>query len=184
MKLKSLLLAFLIACGPLLLESQTARAHETVTVGDYEIEVGWLHEPPLAGQLNAVVVNVTNTRDGTQQPVEDVSSLTVTLSYGGQQKQLALEPLGADTPGRFAGPILPTIPGEYEAIFGGSLGGMTVDAETHLEEVQPADVLAFPLIDAAQESGNASSWLAWLGIVIGSIGAGLGVAALRKASMR
>lgn len=184
MKLRSLLFTFLILCAALVRTSDVALAHEGITVGDYDIEVGWLNEPPIAGQLNAITVEVTNTSGGTAEPVEDISALIVSLSYGGQEKNLEFEPLGEDSPGKFAAAVLPTIPGQYEVVFGGSLGGNTVDAETHVEEVQPADVLAFPAVDQVPSSGDGSSWLVWLSLVIGLIGVGLGAAALRKASMR
>ena len=183
MNRKRLWLAGLISFVLLALNFQLAFAHETITVGNYEIEVGWLTEPPIAGVQNAIVVNVADTSSGEEQPVEDVSSLTVTVSYGGQSKTLTLQPLGEDTPGQFVGPILPTIPGEYDLILGGSLGDTTVAAETHVEEVQPADTLAFPSVNAARQSGK-TDWLVWLSILIGLIGVGTGVTALRKASTR
>jgi len=183
MKKKLFITACLTVLVTFFVRYQIVSAHETITVGPYEIEVGWLTEPPIAGQQNAIVVNVSDTRSGEAQPVEDISSLTVTVSYGGQNKTLTLQPLGEDTPGRFVAPILPTTRGEYEILLGGSLGDTAVDAETHVEEVEPADTLAFPSVDAAAQSGKAD-WLVWLSILIGLIGVGLGVTALRKASMR
>ena len=184
MNRKKLRIAGLISFILLIFNSQLVLAHETITVGNYEIEVGWLTEPPIAGQQNAVVLNVSDTSSGDAQPVEDVSSLTVTVSYGGQSRTLTLQPLGEDTPGQFVAPILPTIPGEYEVIFGGTLGDTAVDAHTHVEEVEPADTLAFPSVDPAQPSSAGSDWLVWLSLLIGLIGVGIGVTALRKASMR
>ena len=140
--------------------------------------------PTSVPQLNAIVLYVINTAGGTEMPMENISSLTVTLSYGGQEKLLEFEPLGVDTPGEFSAPILPAIAGEYEVIFGGTLGGLQVDAETHMDEVQPADVLAFPSVDAAQTSNAEASWLVWLSIAIGLVGVGLGALAIRKASTR
>lgn len=35
-----------------------AFAHEGIVVGDYTLEYGWLSEPPIAGQPNAIVLNV------------------------------------------------------------------------------------------------------------------------------
>jgi hypothetical protein len=184
MQRKSLIAAVCIAFLALLNLYQTVFAHEEITIGDYSIEVGWLHEPPFAGQMNGITVDVTQTSAGTVQPVEDVSSLTVTLSYGGQEKRLEFEPVGEEAPGAFVSSVLPTIPGEYEVIFGGTLGETTVNAETHVQEVQPADALAFPSVDQAPSSGDGSSWLVWLSLLIGLIGVVLGAAALRKASMR
>jgi hypothetical protein len=183
MKTRSFLAGCLFTAFAILLNVQLVFAHETITVGDYTIEVGRLNEPPVAGLQNAIIVNVTNTSEGEGQPVEDVSSLTVTVSYGGQSKTLILQPLGEDTPGQFVAPILPTRPGEYEVMFGGILGDTAVDAHTHVEEVQPADTLQFPVVESAQQDLGAD-WLIWLSILIGLIGIGVGVTALRKASVR
>jgi predicted secreted protein with PEFG-CTERM motif len=37
----------------------SAYAHKSQVVGDYKIEVGWNEEPPVVGQSNAIVVNVS-----------------------------------------------------------------------------------------------------------------------------
>ena len=181
MNKRSVLSACLLSLMLLLSSVHTVLAHETVTVGDYEIEVGWLSEPPIVGEKNAIFLHITETGSGA--PVEDVSSLTVTLSYGGQRKILVFQPLGEDTPGQFMSPILPTVPGQYEVIFGGILGDTAVEADTHLDEVQPIDVLAFPAVDSARTSA-ATDWLIWLSILVGLVGVGLGVTALGRASRR
>jgi len=157
---------------------QRALAHESITVGDYTIEVGWLNEPPIVGQQNGIVVNVST---GDEQPVEDVASLTMTISYGGQSKGLTLQPLGEDTPGQFVAPILPTVAGEYSVIFGGTLGDTAADAETHVEEVQPADTLQFPS-PTSEQSGrsNMMNWLVYLSLLIAGISLVVGIMALRK----
>jgi len=85
---KNLWTASLISFIVLFLNFQLALAHEGVTIGDYEIEIGWINEPPIVGQQNAIIVNVSNTSGGDARPVEDVSTLTVTISYGGQVKLL------------------------------------------------------------------------------------------------
>jgi hypothetical protein len=166
---------------------QIAFAHESITVGDYTLEIGWLSEPPIVGQQNAIVVNVSTTSDG--QPVEDVAALTVTVSYGGQNKTLTLQPLGEDTPGQFIAPILPTIPGQYTIKPGGSLGNAAVSAEVEPEEVQPADTLQFPSAASAANAASADqsstlapmNWLIYISLLIGLIALVLGVMALRKA---
>jgi hypothetical protein len=141
-------LAGIFVCLALLLNVQPVLAHESITVGDYTLVVGWLNEPPVAGQHNAIIIEVSTTSD--EQPVEDVSSLTLTVSYGGQEKTLTLEPLDEHSPGQYVAPLLPTVAGEYTLVFGGSLGETAVEAETHVEEVQPAETLAFPSVDPAQ----------------------------------
>jgi hypothetical protein len=185
MKINNILAGCFIVLVAVLLNVQPALAHETVTVGDYEIEFGWLNEPPIVGSQNAIVVNVFNTSSGEEEPVEDVSSLTVAISYGGQDKMLTLQPLGEDTPGQFVAPVVPTVAGEYTLIFGGKLGDTDVnDVQAHPEEVQSADILQFPKVESANQSAGTGNWLAGLGILIGLIGVGVGVTALRKVSMR
>ena len=175
--------AGLLTILALVLNFQLVFAHESITVGDYTVEVGWLSEPPIVGQQNAVVVNVSTTSDG--QPVEDVSSLTVTISYGGQDKTLTLQPLGEDTPGQFIAPVLPTVAGKYTVKLGGTLGDTAADAEVEPEEVEPADTLQFPSVASAASAQQSTdlgmlNWLTYVSLLIGLIALILGVMALRK----
>jgi len=183
MNQRVLLAAGLIASIALGLCFQPVLAHETVSVGDFQIEYGWLNEPAIAGQQNAIVVNVSNIGGGEAQPVEDVSSFTVTVAYGGQSKPLSLQPSGEDMPGQFVAPILPTIPGEYSLIFGGSLGDTAVDqVEVQPEEVQTADVLQFPNVETTDQSAGLdnTNWLIYLSLLIGVVALALGGLALRR----
>ena len=183
MNKKIYIAACLIALIALLASHQTALAHESITVGDYEIEIGWLSEPPTAGQMNGFEVSVSNTSSGEAQPVEDISSLVVTVSYGGQSKELTLEPLGEDAPGQYEVALLPTVAGQYTVAFSGQLGDTPVDAHAEPEEVSPADTLQFPSVESSDQSANAgaTNWLIYLSLLIGLIALGLGVSALRKA---
>jgi len=184
MNKKNLAVAGLVCLIALVLNFQLVLAHESVTVGDYTLEIGWVNEPPVVGQQNAVVVNVFNTSSGKEVPVEDVSGLTVNISYGGQSKTLTLQPLGEDTPGQFIAPILPTVPGQYTIILGGKLGDTDVNSvEVEPEEVQPADTLQFPSGTTAQQSATVGllNWLVYFSLLIGLIALVLGVMALRKA---
>jgi len=180
MNKKLYLPALLITLIAILMSYQIALAHQSITVGDYTLEVGWLSEPPIVGQQNAIVVNVSTTSD--KKPVEDVSGLTVMVSYGGQNKTLTLQPLGEDTPGQFTAPILPTIPGQYAIDLGGKLGTTDVKAEVQPEEVQAADVLQFPSVAASTQSADLAmmNWLIYLSLMIGLIALVLSVMALRK----
>jgi len=75
---------------------------------------------------------------------------------------------------------LPTVPGQYTVNLGGKLGTTDVKVDVQPEEVQSADTLQFPVVEPAQ-SGISVDWLAWLGALLGLIGIGLGIIALRKA---
>lgn len=183
MKKQTLWLAILFGLIALILNYRPASAHESITVGDYEIVVGWATEPPFVGQMNAIVIHVSETSTGTGQPVEDVSSLTLAISYGGQEKTLTLEAVDEHSPGQFAASVLPTVPGEYAVHFGGSLGDTVVEAETHVQEVQPAETLAFPNVDSVQSEAfrlGATEWLAIAGFVSGLAGLILSVLNMRR----
>jgi hypothetical protein len=175
--------ACILAFMAFLTSYQTVLAHETITVGDYEIEIGWLNEPPVAGQQNAVAVNVSNTGGGGAQPVEDISALVVGISYGGQSKTLTLAPLGEDTPGQFVAPILPTVPGQYTVTFSGQLGDTPVDAQVEPEEVASADMLQFPSLESSVQGADLGmmNWLIYISLLVGLISLVLAVMALRKA---
>lgn len=180
MKKSSFINACMITFIALLLNFQVTLAHEGVTVGDYEIVVGWVNEPPVAGQLNGIELHVSNTSSGAQQPVEDITSLTATISYGGQSKELTFEPVGEDAPGEFHAVLLPTIPGQYTVVFGGQLGDTAVDAHAEPEEVMASDTIQFPSPESTDQGSGAADWMVWLSLLIGLVGVGLGVAALRK----
>ncbi len=182
MKKRSILHACIIALLFLLFSHQTAFAHEHITIGDYEIVIGWMDEPPIAGQKNAVTLTVSDLSSGAALPVEDISSLEITVSYGGQSKTLNFQPLGDESPGQFMAPILPTVPGEYTITLGGKLGETDADAEVHPEEVQPVDMLQFPSLESSEQEASTGTgdWLTWLAVLLGLVGVGLGVSAHRK----
>jgi hypothetical protein len=181
MNKKIFLPACLLALIALILNFQFAFAHESITVGDYEIVYGWVNEPAIVGQLNGVEIFVTNTSAGDEQPLEGhiIHSLNVELSYGGEKKVLSLEPIGEDPTSEFAATIIPTIPGVYTLKFSGRLGDTAVDTEAELEPVQQADMVQFPSAEST-DSGTAD-WLVWLSLLLGLLGVGLGAIALRKA---
>lgn len=161
----------------------TVSAHTTVTSGLYDIEIGWVNEPPIIGQMNAIVVNISDHASGAASKA-DVSGLTVTVSYGGQSKILTLQPLGEDTTGQYVAPILPTIPGLYTVDVTGKLADTDVKVEVQPEEVQAADTVQFPNPEASQTQGGASfgltGWLAIAGLVFGLAGLVVALLAWRK----
>jgi len=181
MNKKIILSACFIASFLLVLNFRFVFAHEGITIGDYDLEIGWLTEPPITGQMNAIVLNVTK---GEEEPVEDVSNLTVSVSYAGQSKALILQPLGEDTPGQFIAPILPAAQGQYSVHLGGKLGDTDVSADVEPEEVQSPVGIQFPIVDASsQNSGlGLTGWLAVLGLIFGLVGTGMGLMALLKKS--
>jgi hypothetical protein len=186
MKNKTLILGCLLVLLALLLDVQQASAHESITVGDYEIVYGWVSEPPIAGQRNGVEIFVNDISSGEAQPVEEhvIDALVVELTYGGEIKTLTLEPV-FDSPGAFDATVIPTIPGLYSLKFSGTVGETAVDQEVDLEEVQAADAVEFPRgasTEPAQQNVAVGTpdWLIWLSLLLGLLGFGLGAIALRR----
>lgn len=166
----------LIAC------SQPAFAHTTIHVGDYDVEVGWVDEPPIVGQRNAIVVNVNNTKDA--NATVDISRLSVDVTYGGQTRTLTLQPLSEDSKNQYIAPILPMIPGQYTVQLRGQLDSTNIASDVQPEEVGTADTLAFPNAGAAQAQSSGLTWSEWASVValiLSVAGLVLGFLAFRRA---
>jgi hypothetical protein len=179
-----------------LLVPLVASAHQTVTDQGYDIEYGWVNEPVIINQPNAVVINITKhatTTDTTTTPADvDVSGLVISASYGGQIKTLALQPLAENTPGQFVAPMMPTVAGKYTLQLSGKIDGNAIDTiQVQPEEAQTPDVVQFPKgadanaaltaqLAAAQSQASTAQTIAIVGVVLGLIGTAAGVYALMR----
>lgn len=139
----------LMLCG-LSLWAGVALAHETITVGEYAVEYGWLTEPPIAGQPNAIVLNVSHAEsheEGSAATEEsghshegaevDVSQLKVEWTYGGETGTLTLQPVSEAKPGEFTAALTPERAGKYTLRLSGLINDTAVSAEVQPEEVLP-----------------------------------------------
>ena len=178
-------------------------AHESFPAGPYTVEVGWLNEPPVTNQPNAIVVNVSAGEPGASStgtpPAEatsseanpaasseiDTSGLMVMVSYGGQSKMLTLEPQSEETPNNLKGVLTPTIMGQYtlevSGKLNGDLGPADVSIKTNPEEVQGPEVVQFPVANSAEENPASPApppWVPWAALAAGVIGIVLGAIAL------
>lgn len=134
-----LLLALLFAFGLLVVTADSALAHDRVEVGPYLLIVGWENEPPVVGDRNFLVIDIT--REG--EPVEEVeATLDLRIVYGGRTFTSNLNP--TPTPGRYKVDMYPTVRGQYILEFSGMIEDMEVDVQSEPEEVLPAAVLQFP----------------------------------------
>jgi len=109
-----------------------ASAHQVVTVGKYQLTIGWNTEPTYSGQPNAVYLGVKD--KATLKPVDDIGdSLRVVVGTGNQsspplEPQLSFdEDTGLGAHGVFTAPIIPTAPGVYTFHFTGSINGQTIN---------------------------------------------------------
>jgi hypothetical protein len=182
MSRKSFLIASALVVVAALFSFQSASAHTTVHIGNYDVEIGWVDEPPVVGQRNAIVINVSNT--SSTDATVDISKLTVNVSYGGETKTLTLQPLSEDATNQYIAPILPTIPGQYTVQLRGQLDTTDISSDVQPEEVVSSDTLAFPSAANSKPQTSGGGWSVWVSIVALIAGlAGLIVAwlAFRKA---
>ena len=176
-----------------------ASAHQTTTDAGYDIEYGWINEPVIVNEPNAVVINITKHSDSTDSsateapPADvDVSGLVIQAMYGGQTKTLKLQPLGEDTPGQFVAPMMPTVAGQYTIQLSGKIDGTDIQTiQVQPEEANTPDLVQFPSasdattaltaqLSAAQAQAGTNQLIAIVGVVLGVIGTGLSAFALTR----
>jgi hypothetical protein len=168
----------------LFLPESAVSAHTSFPAGPYIVEIGWLNEPPVAGQPNAIVVNLSAAKQASSSaPVKmDYSGLTLQVAYGGQSKFLTLQPQSEDTPYNLMGVMTPSVMGKYTVMvtgkLDGDLGSTAVSITMQPEEVVGLDTVQFPNLTQGQASLGVSGWMPVAGLAAGILGILLGVIAL------
>ena len=163
-------------CSLLLSLNQSVKAHEGVDIGPYDVVVGWLEEPAIIGERNAITIEIME--DGT--PITGVeAALNAELQYGGRAFHANLNP--TVEPGHYTVEVLPTVRGQYTLHLIGSIEDESVDETVEPEEVFSADRLQFPETQpdplALQEDIEnltteleSARTLAYIGIGVGVLG--------------
>jgi hypothetical protein len=149
-------ITLLVAVGIYVIYTPEASAHEHRHVGDYEISFGWQVEPAYSGVFNGPEITIIDTT--TDEPVVGAEeTLTLTVSFGSETKELMLEPAWND-PGHYVAFLTPTRPGDYEFEISGSISVTTALSETVVSEIftsadgdfstiEPAADILFPDAD-------------------------------------
>jgi len=144
------MIALLIAlAGFVSLPASPVSAHERVTIGEYELTIGWRDEPSVAGVLNGLDLGIVQhfASNNTTYPVVGVeTNLSARLSMGllGINKTLAPQ---FGRPGWYTFDVIPTRPGTYRVRITGTLNTTAIDAAVNLDDVSPASELSFPVAD-------------------------------------
>jgi hypothetical protein len=150
MKSRKLLVPVIIALAAVImvpLALHPAEAHTTKVFGNIAIKIGWVNEPPLVGDTNAVQIFIFNgTNPDTSPPISDtgMDNMTAIIQYGGQTKTLPFD-ASDDTPGEYDAAVIPTQPGTYSITIQGTVGGTTIPSTQYpLQEVETKDKYNFP----------------------------------------
>lgn len=176
---------FLMAIG-FIQTTQTALAHTRVEVGPYAIVVGWLVEPPIVGERNALTIEISEN----ELPVTGAeATLDVEVLYGGRTWRVNMNP--TETPGLYTATLFPTVRGQYTVRLFGMLPNTEVDVPIDPEEVLPASNLHFPQplpdtialqeqVDQLQAELQSARTLSYVGGGLGLLGIVLGLVGLLR----
>ncbi len=118
----------------------TVSAHEQRDVGDagqFHLVVGFLNEPAIQGELNAISVRITrNDPNATPAaegevieptPIEGLeTSLTFEIIYEDQTAELPVETVWRDA-GHYVAYVIPTEPGVYSFRISGEIEGVAIE---------------------------------------------------------
>ena len=147
--------AFLLSFTIIMIVPQNSFAHLSKTFGNTTIEVGWLSEPPLAGDLNSITFQVSKETNGQQTPVANaLANLTLSVKSGTITKVLDFQP-SPTTDGGYEGMILPTRVGPYALVVAGDVKGQKVDGEFKMEDVESKSIFSFP--DSSIDTANTNN---------------------------
>lgn len=135
---------FLLSFVTFIIIPQLSYAHISKTFGNTTIEAGWLTEPPLAGDLNSIVLQVSKMTSGEEIPVANaLANLTLSVKSGTITKVLDFQP-SPTTDGGYEGMVLPTRVGPYSLVVQGDVKGQKVDNEFKIEDVESKSIFSFP----------------------------------------
>ena len=112
-------------------------AHVTIEVGPYEIEIGWLDEPPVLNNLNAITIDVKEPGDveGVYMGVTNAfRNLDATVISGGISKSLDIQ--SGKYPAEYYGEIIPTNTGQVVIKLVGEINGIEIDELIRIEDVE------------------------------------------------
>lgn len=124
---------FMSAIATFALTAGPASAHEVRKVGNYEITIGWQHEPTYTGILNGVQIIIKDAKGNPVDDLGDPPSLKVQVINASQTSDpldltASFDPdSGEGTHGEFDAPIIPTAPGDYTFHLTGSINGQNID---------------------------------------------------------
>lgn len=117
--------ALVVVVASLLIFSGHSYAHERRTVGQFDLEVGWLVEPAFVGQVNGLSLHVADTR--THGPISALDKTLMVEVAAGGLTPFALTLSGSQNAGEYTSALMPTVAGSYTFHITGKIGAQTLD---------------------------------------------------------
>ena len=128
-----------------------AYGHTVDSVGEYKVEIGWMNEPVVSGETNAVEFYVSPLEPDLK--LEDqvfkngISGLKKTIKiqliYKDESITLPLSP-DHNIPGKYYAFINPTVSGFYQANILGSIEDTPISLSMHPPKVEERSYIEFP----------------------------------------
>jgi len=147
MKLKLFMLFLLIIPGL----AGIAYGHTVDSVGEYRVEIGWMNEPVVSGETNAIEFYVSPLESGLE--LEDQvfqngvlglkKTVKIQLVYKDESITLPLSP-DHNIPGKYYAFINPTVSGFYQANILGTIEDTTISLSMHPPKVAERSYIEFP----------------------------------------
>ena len=180
------IVASIIAASIMGLAFGLASAHEKRIVGQYTLNVGFLNEPAIVEQPNAIALRVQQGDGANATPVSGLAgTLKADVKFGNQTTTVALEE-SDETPGEYTGSFIPTAEGPYRFRIYGTINDMNIDEwftsgpET-FSDVESSASLQFPskvppvasvaeTANSAHSTADSAQTLGIIGIVVGVLG--------------
>jgi len=125
--------------------------HTVDSVGEYRVEIGWMNEPVVSGETNAIEFYVSPLEPGLeledqvfQNGVLDLKkTVKIKLIYKDQSITLPLSP-DHNIPGKYHAFINPTVSGFYQANILGTIEDTTISLSMHPPKVAERSYIEFP----------------------------------------
>jgi len=128
-----------------------AYGHTVDSVGDYRVEIGWMNEPVVSGETNAIEFYVSPLEPGLeledqvfQNGILDLKkTVKIKLIYKDQSITLPLSP-DHNIPGKYYAFVNPTVSGFYQANILGTIQDTTISLSMHPPKVAERSYIEFP----------------------------------------
>lgn len=131
--------------------SGIAYAHTIDSVGEYRVEIGWMNEPVVSGETNAIEFYVSPREPGLDLKeqvfkngiTELEKTIKIQLVYKDKNIILPLSP-DHNIPGKYYAFVNPTIAGFYQANILGTINDTSISLSMHPPKVEEREWIEFP----------------------------------------
>ena len=135
-----------------------AHAHTVDAVGEYRVEIGWMNEPVVSGETNAIEffaspmipcpeisepIKCAESQDFKNGVAGLKDTITMKLIFKGESIQLPLVP-DHNIPGKYYAFVNPTVSGFYQANVLGSINETPISLSMHPPKVAERAYIEFP----------------------------------------